>query len=111
MMFMNWITLLLGLGLYLSPAILGFADHIPDSRISILPGMVIMSVAFWKFGDPDAGKWPPILLCLSGITVIAGSLLLGGMGHTHLLKIGIVTGVPTTLLGAWKFMRKRDEDA
>ncbi|MFQ5435212.1 MAG: hypothetical protein ACE5FD_10080 [Anaerolineae bacterium] len=110
MMVINWVTLLLGVGLFLSPAILGFADHIPDSRISILPGMVIMSVAFWKFGNPDAGKWPPILLCLSGITVIAGSLLLGGIGgHTHLIVVGFVTGVPVILLGARGYMRTRPE--
>jgi hypothetical protein len=109
MMFMNWITLLLGVGLYLFPAILGFAEHIPDSRISILPGMVIISVAFWKFGDPDTGKWPAVLMCLSGIVAVVGSLLLGGMGHTHLLKTGVATGVPVILLGAREYRRTRPE--
>lgn len=102
---MYGISLLLGLGLYLSPAILGFANHISDSRISFISGIVIFSSSIWEYGDPGATKWPAIFIGLSGLVVTVSGFFLGSMGHTHLLIIGIVIGVPTTLLGARDYMR------
>lgn len=56
-----------------------------------------------------ATKWPAILISLSGIVAVTGSLLLGGMGHTHLFRVGVVIGLPVTLLGAREYLRTRPE--
>jgi hypothetical protein len=103
------ISLLLGLGLYVSPVIFDFANHISDSRIIFISGIVIFSSSIWEYWDPEATKWPAIFIGLSGLVVTISGFLLGSMGHTHLLILGIVAGVPTTLLGAREYMRTRPD--
>ncbi len=104
---MYWLTLLAGLGLFLSPFVLGIASHMADVRLGILFGLVIVSASLWEFGEPGRTRWPAVIICLGGLAVVVASFILGALGHTHMLGAGMALGTTAAVLGMRGFVRHR----
>lgn len=103
------IYFLLVIGLYLSPAFLGFANHLTDSRIVFILGTIILCASVWEYGDPENTNWPTFLVATSAIMLILSGFLLGSMGHIYLFGVGLIIGVPILLFEVLKFMYTRSE--
>ncbi len=104
---MYWLTLLVGLGLYLSPLVLGITTHVADMRLGILFGMIIVLASLWEFGDPGRTCWPAAIICLGGLAVVVASFLLGTLGHTRMFGAGLALGATAVALGVRGLTRKR----
>jgi len=96
---MYWITLLTGLGLFISPFVFDVALHLVDARTSIILGIVIGSASIMGFGDLRTPRWVPIVIGLAGSLAIISGVLLAVFGHPRLFWSSVLLGAMTLAIG------------
>ena len=103
--YIDWINLLLGFALLISPFVLGFATGTPMIN-AVVGGVVILAIAIMAL--VSFARWEEWLNLILGLWVLVSPWVLGFTGIKAALETHVVIGLAVAVLAAielWLVMR------
>jgi hypothetical protein len=95
--YIDWINLLLGIALLISPFLMGFATGVPMTN-AVLAGVIIAALAIAAL--VSFAQWEEWLNLILGLWVLVSPWVLGFTGITVAFQTHVVIGLAVAILAA-----------
>jgi hypothetical protein len=94
------LTLLLGLWLFVSPWVFGYAADAPQAINAYAAGLAMAVLAVWDL--VRTYMWAVVLNILIGLWIVVSPWVLGMAGHRGMLNTSVIVGLAVIVLGLWE---------
>jgi hypothetical protein len=105
--YIDWINLILGFALLISPWVMGFATGTPMLN-AVIGGVIILAVAIMAL--VSFARWEEWVNLILGLWVLISPWILGFSGIVAAMQTHVVIGIAVAVLAAvelWLVMRHR----
>lgn len=96
----DWINLVLGIALFVSPWVLGFADGGTAVWNACYSGAIVAVLAFYALAN--FSLWHERLMAVAGLWILVSPWVIGFTGIAAALWVHVVLGIAVTALAGWR---------
>lgn len=99
---MYWLTGILGLIMVAAPFILGYSENLTALWTSIILGLLVAIVSFYKALSKDAATWEYIVAAVVGVVAVFAPFLFGFSATTTAMWTVIILGAIIAILAGYE---------
>lgn len=96
----DWVNLVLGIVLFVSPWVLGYADGGVAVWNACYSGAIVAVLAFYALAN--FSLWHERLMAVAGLWILVSPWVIGFTGIATALWVHVVLGIAVTALAGWR---------